>query len=94
MYDNLDAYMLLYSRNSAFLKNFQKLPSRWWTTTRRLIYFKLVLGFWEGNRLAAHSQPPRDAWVTSVSRFLDEGPGGANLAARRRERQVLIFMFF
>ena len=54
MYDNLDAYMLLKSRNSAFLGNFQKLPGGWWTTARRLICFMLVLGFWEGNRLAAH----------------------------------------
>jgi len=32
MYDNLSAYMLLKSRNSAFLGNFQKPPGEWWTT--------------------------------------------------------------
>jgi len=62
MYDNLDVYILLKSRNSAFLGNFQKPPGGWWTTARRLICYTLVLGFWGGNRLAAHSRLPGDAW--------------------------------
>jgi len=62
MYDKLNVYLLLYSRISMFLENFQKPPSGWWTTARRLICFKLVLGFWKGNRLAAHSQPLGNAW--------------------------------
>jgi len=50
------------------------------------------LGFWEGNRLAAHSQPPGDAWDFYQFMDLDEGPGGADPAARRREQNVSILM--
>jgi len=48
MYGNLGAYMLLKSRNSAFMGNFQKPLGGWWTTARRLIYFVLFWGSGKG----------------------------------------------
>jgi len=47
------------------------------------------LGFWEGNHLAA-----RQATHGTFYQFLDldEGPGGVDPAARRREQNVSILM--
>jgi len=73
MYDKLNAYLLLYSWISAFLENFQKPPGGWWTTARRLICFKLVLGFWKGNRLATLPVARRRVGFLSVSGFWMKG---------------------
>jgi len=55
MYVKLNVYLLMCSRISAFLENFQKSPGGWWITARRLI---CVSWFWGSGRETAWRHIP------------------------------------